>query len=73
MAKRDGKEDGHRFISREGLKTVKSLFSDLPFVYVEPVGEAYAQRLLNSNAAIIYSGYNSLMDVAAARALVKHL
>lgn len=66
IARRPSGECWNIFINNNDFPDVKRLFSDLPNVRVEPVGEAYAQTLLNSKMAIIYGGYNSLMDAAAA-------
>jgi predicted glycosyltransferase len=38
-------------------------FSNLSFCKIMPTGASYANALLNSKAAIIYGGYNSLTDV----------
>ena len=47
---------------------IKALFADLPQCHVEPPsGRRYGQALLNSRIAMVYGGYNSLMDVLAAQ------
>ena len=40
-----------------------SLFSQIPGCRVEPPGKRYLQSLMRSQYAVIYGGYNSLIDV----------
>lgn len=47
----------------EEEKTVQSLFGTLPNCFVEPPGSRYLSALAQSQCAVIYGGYNSLMDV----------
>lgn len=54
------------FVNRDNLSDMKSLFSTLQNVDILAVGEEYTRTLFQSKNAIIYGGYNSLMDVAAA-------
>jgi len=54
------------FIHSSEIHATQLLFSDLPNCIVEPVGERYSDAILNSAIAIIYGGYNSLMDTFAA-------
>jgi predicted glycosyltransferase len=42
---------------------IRRLFEDIPGCRIEPPGVKYASVLLHSKTAIIYGGYNSLMDV----------
>ncbi len=51
---------------REGQEIAK-LFGALSNCRLEPPGSKYAAALRNSKTAIIYGGYNSLMDVVHAR------
>lgn len=45
-----------------------SLFTELPQCHLEPPsGRRYAEALLNSRMAMVYGGYNSLIDVLAAQ------
>lgn len=67
LSKRDPAEQWHIFIHQKDYPVVKDQFSDLPYVSVEPVGDAYVRQILQSQTAIVYGGYNSLMDVAAAK------
>lgn len=66
MAKRDASENWYVFIHQNDYLRLKEHFSGVPHIHVEPVGEGYAQKILSSRIAVIYGGYNSLMDVAAA-------
>jgi len=66
LALRDQTECWKIFINSKDFQDVKKRFEGLSHVNIEPVGEAYAQTILNSKMAIVYGGYNSLMDVAAA-------
>jgi predicted glycosyltransferase len=63
---RDPEESWNIFIHSDDFQEVKKQFIDLANVQVSPVGEEYAQAILNSRLAIIYGGYNSLVDVATA-------
>ena len=48
------------FVDREG----QGLFADLPHCRLEaPSGPSYAEALLHSRSALVYGGYNSLVDV----------
>jgi predicted glycosyltransferase len=42
---------------------IRKLFEDIPGCRIEPPGMKYASALLHSKTAVIYGGYNSLMDV----------
>lgn len=47
---------------------IVSLFADLPQCRLEPPsGRRYVEALLNSRMAMVYGGYNSLIDVLAAQ------
>lgn len=46
---------------------VAKLFAEMHNCRVEPPGRAYASALLQARTAVIYGGYNSLMDVLHAR------
>lgn len=66
LSKRNVDESWKIFINNQDLPDLKKSFSSLPHVDIEPVGEGYASTILRSKTAIIYGGYNSLMDVCAA-------
>jgi predicted glycosyltransferase len=66
LALRDQTEKWKIFINNHDLPDLKKLFADLANVCVQHVGEEYAHTILNSEMAVIYGGYNSLMDVTAA-------
>jgi predicted glycosyltransferase len=57
----------HLFVAREKKGTIRELFKDLSFCTIEEVSERYVPALLNSKAAMVYAGYNSLTDVLAAQ------
>jgi predicted glycosyltransferase len=42
---------------------IHSLFQNLDYCLIEPPGSRYNEALNNSKCALIYGGYNSLMDV----------
>lgn len=44
-------------------KTIYNLFSSLGFCQVEPPGSRYTSALLRSKMAVIYGGYNSIIDI----------
>lgn len=46
---------------------VSALFRSLPHCHLEPPGAGYGVSLLHSKSAVIYGGYNSLMDVLHVR------
>ena len=48
-------------------QTIKQLFEEIDNCRLEPPGVNYVSALLHSKSAIIYGGYNSLMDVIHAR------
>ena len=49
--------------SRSG--EVKEQFNPLSFCTVEPIGDRYINSLIKSKVALIYGGYNSILDVLA--------
>jgi len=61
----DGREY-HFYVSAADAAGVKQLFGDLPQCRVRPLSDRYFVSLLQSHSALIYGGYNSLLDVAAA-------
>ncbi len=67
LIKINREQQSHIFISPDEVETTKELFKDVTNVIVEPVGEKYIESMLKSEVAIIYGGYNSLMDVLAAK------
>ncbi|MGB3212715.1 MAG: hypothetical protein WBB19_18580, partial [Desulforhopalus sp.] len=48
-------------------KIIKGIFDKVPNCRLEPPGNNYVSALLHSRIAIIYGGYNSLMDVVYAK------
>lgn len=48
-------------------QTVRALFAEMHNCRLEPPGRTYAAVLLQARTAVIYGGYNSLMDVLHAR------
>ncbi len=64
---RDRDERWKIFIDKKELEAVSELFASINNCSIEPVGEKYTKAILNSKIAIIYGGYNSLMDVYAAQ------
>jgi len=66
ISSRDSFENWRIFINDHDISEVQKKFHDLPYVKVEPVGQAYVESLVNSRMAVIYGGYNSLMDVVTA-------
>ncbi len=67
LALRDQAEKWIIYINARDLQDMKKQFAGLPSVCIKPVGEDYAHSILHSQTAVIYGGYNSLMDVAAAQ------
>jgi len=55
------------FVPGEKKDTIQELFRSLSFCTIEEVSERYVPALLNSKAAMVYAGYNSLTDVLAAQ------
>lgn len=52
---------GAKTPSEAGLIT--EAFKDMPFCRLEPPSDLYAEALVNSRFALIYGGYNSIIDV----------
>ena len=59
--------DWHLYVPAANLEQIQAQFTDLSFCRIEPIGENYLNSLLYSRAALIYGGYNSILDVAAAQ------
>lgn len=55
----------HIYVDRSRAQEVAELFDSLPPCLVEPIGDRYIGSLLNSRVALIYGGYNSILDVLA--------
>jgi predicted glycosyltransferase len=59
--------DWHLFVdlgdSIENKKYVQDIFSGIDYCRLEQPGPKYTEALLRSKTAVIYGGYNSLMDV----------
>jgi len=56
----------HIYVSETHIADMKVLFEDLSFCLIEPISDRYIRSLLHSQSAIIYGGYNSVLDVVAA-------
>lgn len=57
----------HLYVPESRLVSIQEDFAGLSFCRVAPIGERYLSSLLHSKTALIYGGYNSILDVAAAR------
>ena len=55
----------HLFVPEAQLTGLREVFRDLSFCRVEPISERYLVSLVQSGSAMIYGGYNSIVDVAA--------
>jgi predicted glycosyltransferase len=56
-----------RFFAPESdMDALRIRFNDLAFCRVQPISEQYLSSLLHSKVAVIYGGYNSIIDVVAA-------
>lgn len=59
--------DWHLYISQpddtDGENELAQLFSEISGCYIFPPGRAYVSSLMQSKTALIYGGYNSLMDI----------
>jgi predicted glycosyltransferase len=68
-ALRIGPEHGawHLYVPGASLEAIQARFAGLAFCRVEPIGENYLSSLLHARAALIYGGYNSILDIAAAQ------
>jgi len=58
--------DWHIFIDT-GVKAVARAFQGINNCRLEAPGAAYVQSLMNSRTALVYGGYNSLMDILHCR------
>lgn len=56
----------HIYVSAADEPRVKGLFASFSHCRVRQVSDRYIDSLLQSDSALIYGGYNSLLDVAAA-------
>lgn len=61
-----GGRDYHIYVSAADEPQVKQLFASIPQCKVKQISDHYIVSLLQSDCALIYGGYNSLLDVAAA-------
>lgn len=68
-AKDCGPERGkwHLYVPGEEIDDMKELFAELSFCIIKPISEHYLTSLLHSKIALIYGGYNSLLDIMAAQ------
>ena len=55
----------HIYVEQSRAQEVAELFRPLSHCQVEPIGDRYIGSLLSSKAALIYGGYNSILDVLA--------
>lgn len=53
------------FVPDDHLEAVEKRFGSADFCEVEPIGEAYVDSLMRSRSALVYGGYNSLLDAAS--------
>lgn len=61
-----GGREYHIYVPSADEQRIKQLFSTVPQCTVRRIGDRYITSLLNSDSALIYGGYNSLLDVTAA-------
>ena len=54
------------YVPETNAEEINKLFMDLPHCIVKPISDGYIRSLLNSQSAVIYGGYNSVLDVIAA-------
>lgn len=64
---RNSNERWKVFIDKKELVSAQELFANISNCSIEPVGEKYTEAIFSSKIAIIYGGYNSLMDIYAAQ------
>jgi predicted glycosyltransferase len=55
------------FVPRNEIQNVKRIFQELKFCLIEEVSDKYMISLLSSKVSVVYAGYNSLMDIIAAK------
>jgi predicted glycosyltransferase len=55
----------HLYVEPSRSREVKELFKPLSHCRVEPIGDRYIGSLIKSKVALIYGGYNSILDVLA--------
>ncbi len=53
------------FVPDDHLDTLRTRFGPAGFCVVEPVSESYVGALMQSRSALVYGGYNSLLDAAS--------
>jgi len=53
------------FVGSQDLSTLRKMIQDLDFCTLEPFSEKYVQTLSCSKSAVIFGGYNSLVDIMA--------
>ncbi|MGI9538484.1 MAG: hypothetical protein ACR2PB_15535, partial [Desulfocapsaceae bacterium] len=61
----EGQGNCHIYVEQSRAQEVGDIFSSLPHCLVEPIGDNYIGSLSRSKAAVIYGGYNSILDVMA--------
>lgn len=66
MRQRDPKDQWTLYLAKDEVEKAAGLFGPLPNCRIYPVGEQYSTDILQTKLGIVYSGYNSLMDVLAA-------
>jgi len=56
----------HRiFVPEDLVEELRKRFSSVAFCTIEPISEAYVSSLMQSRSALVFGGYNSLLDAAA--------
>lgn len=66
LVQRNKQEKWVLYLAPDETEKMKELFAKLPNCIINPVGEQYSRDILQADVAIVYSGYNSLMDIIAA-------
>lgn len=66
LNQRDTNEKWVLYLNADEVEKAANLFSSLPHCRIKPVGDQYNKDLLEAQIGLVYSGYNSLMDVLAA-------
>ena len=61
----EGLGNCHIYVEQSRAQEVGDLFSSLAHCLVEPIGDNYISSLIRSKTALIYGGYNSILDVMA--------
>lgn len=67
LSQRSNNEKWNIFINKDEVENVRRQFKNVNNCTIKAVGEEYAESIIHSKMAIIYGGYNSLMDICAAQ------